>query len=74
MDGHLPSLGGLPANHGMVTHQSKSGHPVWPHLTLLGLSCVCLAPFGPFHPVLPHLAQFSPFGPVWLRLAPFGPI
>ena len=27
MDGHLPSLAGLPTNPRMVTHQSKDSHP-----------------------------------------------
>ena len=59
MDGHLPSLGGLPANHGMLTHQSKDGHPVWPHLTLLGRSWVCLALFRTVWPVWPIFFRHS---------------
>ena len=78
MDGHPPSLGGSPAVPRMVTHQSKEGHPVYHHLTLLGLSCICLALFSPVWPRLTHLAPFWPslalFGPVWPCLAPFGPV
>ena len=46
MDGHLPSLGGSPANPSMVTHQPKDGHLIWPHLAQFGPVWPGLALFG----------------------------
>ena len=50
MDGYLPSVGGLPANARMVTHQPMDGHPNWP----------CLAPFDTIWPgLVPLVANFG---------------
>ena len=83
MDGHLPSLGGPPANPDMVPMG-----PVWAHLALFGPVWPRFAPFrlvwpnfAPFRPVWPRLAPFgffrlrlASFGSVWLQLASFGSV
>ena len=58
MDGPLPSLGGSPANPGIITLQPKDGHPFW----------LCLAPIDTIW------RRLSMFGPIWPRLVLFGPM
>ena len=75
MDGHLPSLGGSPANPRMVTHQPKIGHLVWPFLGLFDTIWPGLPMFGNFCSGLSSIGPILPYVLPSVRpcLALFGP-